>query len=892
MLVRTTGTGVSLFSVFLICFLSVVSKADGQEDVKDNDTAANSDFTPVEPEPIAPGLVPTWDHTSLIRGNAFIPDLRSPGLSNQRYSLDNARRETDQLGRVKYVFPDGTRHVPSWSRSRANHVYAEYFRQRVNREDRKLPMSTAAPEGAPIPLALSMQVCPMHSAGEQFFIPTTNTEQNVLPNPRPGYDYVPSIMLENGTYKIWWCSDGNTAGDRIWYMTATNLTLPSSYSAPQEVFQGSWINLPNSQIQTPNSPTPQDCQLSSAWDCYHSCDPSVIKLGSVYYMYYTGIPVGDHPDISTSIGLASSVDGITWNRYAGNPIITANDTTKRLVIDDLDIDDDNDFTDMVNLPLYGVGHPSVTLKGGMIYLTIHDDSVDQNTDLMDSGMTNTTDPSQYWCDEDLDGILDAGESLNKISEYLETPNNLDPPCSPKYMGFSYSQYAIRSRDVSFQTGVEEWSNQSGGWNPLANGQQPTREEPYICNLASVDWAYSAPTKSFVMTANSVDLDGDLTDHGTHTSVRFFDEDLRDLNSDTLHGEATWTEGPGVATTPNKQMLLSVDCGLYVFDLLRSIGAFSARDLWELSYVGWNTGTGLTHCPKHKYDYDGDGKGDTVIYSDGSPGLLHINDSTGAPFSYNLGDVGDAPILGDFDGDGLMDRGVVRPDQSISGYIDWQWHSSASGQIITIPTWGLTTDKIAIGDYDGDRRDDYGIYRPSTYEWWILPANGDPGYSVVWGAPNARPVPEDYDGDGIDDITYFRPSNAKWSRLLSSTGSPSYHVFSDQYCRPVPGDYDGDGKADPACWRWKNEKFYVYLSGSGNIESLELGKKGDIPVIGDFTGDGILDFTVYTPDPSSSSLDSGEWLTYDRAKGIMVPIVEWGQYSVPPDKLPKEMDNQF
>ncbi len=60
----------------------------------------------------------------------------------------------------------------------------------------------------------------------------------------------------------------------------------------------------------------------TAWDSI-IIDCDVVRDGNHWYMYYTGSKdVGtDYPD---HIGLATSSDGISWTKYSGNPILSAN----------------------------------------------------------------------------------------------------------------------------------------------------------------------------------------------------------------------------------------------------------------------------------------------------------------------------------------------------------------------------------------------------------------------------------------------------------------------------------------------------------------------------------------------------------------------------------------
>lgn len=63
---------------------------------------------------------------------------------------------------------------------------------------------------------------------------------------------------------------------------------------------------------------------SGEWDNGFLEGPSVIKDGSTYKMWYCGydaIPDGIGADGKANIGYATSIDGINWVKYAGNPIL-------------------------------------------------------------------------------------------------------------------------------------------------------------------------------------------------------------------------------------------------------------------------------------------------------------------------------------------------------------------------------------------------------------------------------------------------------------------------------------------------------------------------------------------------------------------------------------------
>ena len=117
------------------------------------------------------------------------------------------------------------------------------------------------------------------------------------------------------------------------------------------------------------------------------------------------------------------------------------------------------------------------------------------------------------------------------------------------------------------------------------------------------------------------------------------------------------------------------------------------------------------------------------------------------------------------------------------------------------------DIPVVGDWNGDGKDDIGIFRPSN-RLWSLDSNGNSKWDVSdktmrWGLSGDIPVVGDWNGDGKDDIGIFRPSNRLWS--LDSNGNSKWDV-SDKTMRwgpsdkPVVGDWNGDGKDDIGIFR--------------------------------------------------------------------------------------------
>ncbi|HLM61072.1 MAG TPA: FG-GAP-like repeat-containing protein, partial [Pyrinomonadaceae bacterium] len=161
------------------------------------------------------------------------------------------------------------------------------------------------------------------------------------------------------------------------------------------------------------------------------------------------------------------------------------------------------------------------------------------------------------------------------------------------------------------------------------------------------------------------------------------------------------------------------------------------------------------------------------------------------------------------------------------------------------------------DFDGDRRSDISLFRPSNGNWYILPSQTSAFYGFPFGQAGDQIAPADYDGDGKTDVAVFRDSipgagNFAYFYILNSADNSFRAVqFGATGDFPMAGDWDGDGKADLAVYRAASsaggQSFFYYRPSSQptvNFNTIPLGTAGDKPLLGDFDGDGRLDPAVF------------------------------------------------
>jgi uncharacterized repeat protein (TIGR03803 family) len=292
------------------------------------------------------------------------------------------------------------------------------------------------------------------------------------------------------------------------------------------------------------------------------------------------------------------------------------------------------------------------------------------------------------------------------------------------------------------------------------------------------------------------------------------------------------------------------------------------------------------------DFDGDGKGDLVVYRPAT-GEWFVRYSSSqysyanaATFQWGL--PGDEPVVADFDGDHKSDLAVYRPTTG-TWYIRFS-SSQYSYATWTSYQWGLPGDVPLGADLDGDGKADLVVYRPRDGTWYVRFSSSNYGYAnwtaLQWGLPGDTPLVADVDGDGKSDLVVYRPATGEWFVRYSSSQYSYANAATFQWGlpgdEPVVADFDGDHKSDLAVYRPTTGTWYVRFSSSqysyATWTSYQWGISGDVPLGADLDGDGKTDLFVYRPSDgtwyirfSSSNYSYANWTAFQWGVAGDLPL---------------------
>lgn len=198
--------------------------------------------------------------------------------------------------------------------------------------------------------------------------------------------------------------------------------------------------------------------------------------------------------------------------------------------------------------------------------------------------------------------------------------------------------------------------------------------------------------------------------------------------------------------------------------------------------------------------EGSKAAETVVYVKETKAVFQVSRPGGGVRDLALGNTTTAPVLGDWDGNGVSNPGV-------------RYQASSTFRLrtpkgYTTLVFGAPADRPVAGDWDGDGRWEVGVRQAGTKRFLLRMADGTER-GVTLGNAGDVPVTGDWNGDGVTDLGVYDPSAARFTlRFVDGSGiaykgEVSYGKPGDQ---PVTGDWDGNGTTDLGVYRPSSGEF--------------------------------------------------------------------------------------
>ncbi len=241
-------------------------------------------------------------------------------------------------------------------------------------------------------------------------------------------------------------------------------------------------------------------------------------------------------------------------------------------------------------------------------------------------------------------------------------------------------------------------------------------------------------------------------------------------------------------------------------------------------------------------------------------------SSNSGFSPAIGSpvpVGLAPYrlaAGDFNGDGRQDLVAMNFNSNnvsvMLGNGSGGFSEATGSPILT----GTSPTAAAVGDFNGDGRQDLAVANNGSNNVTILLGNGSGGFTLAPGSPvggvtQPRAIAmSDFNSDGYQDLVVANLSPNVSILLGNGSGGFSAAAGSPVAVGNLPsavttGDFDGDGKPDLAVTNAASNTVTILLgSGTGGFTQpvgspITVGNYPDAVTAGDFNGDGQQDLAV-------------------------------------------------
>ena len=268
------------------------------------------------------------------------------------------------------------------------------------------------------------------------------------------------------------------------------------------------------------------------------------------------------------------------------------------------------------------------------------------------------------------------------------------------------------------------------------------------------------------------------------------------------------------------------------------------------------------------DFNGDGKQDLVVtnFSSNTASII-LGDGAGhfgaaTSFTTGAGTNPNSVAVGDFNGDGKQDLAVANFNSfNVSILL-----GNGAGGFSAPTSFGVGADSVfvAVGDFNGDGRQDLALSFETDYVSVMLgDGAGNFGastnFSAGAGGQTHAMVVGDFNGDGKQDLAVANINPHFVSILLGngagSFGAPTTFSTGNTPVSLAVGDFNGDGKQDLAATCQASGAVYIWVgTGTGSFTLAATLATGSLllsATVGDFNGDGNQDVAVASVNSSIS-----------------------------------------
>ncbi len=272
------------------------------------------------------------------------------------------------------------------------------------------------------------------------------------------------------------------------------------------------------------------------------------------------------------------------------------------------------------------------------------------------------------------------------------------------------------------------------------------------------------------------------------------------------------------------------------------------------------------------DFNGDGRDDVVTFTQNAAADVYVALSNGSGFVgteqkwhdfFALG--GETPLTGDFNGDGRDDVVVFTHGSLADVYVALSTGGGFGGSAKWHDFFSLSGEVPAVGDVNGDGRDDIITFTRNTLADVYVSLSTGTGFgpSAKWqdffAIAGEHPGVADVNGDGRADLVVFTRGSLADVFVALSTGTGfgpgvKWHdLFAVGGETPRVGDFNGDGAADIATFT-NNAAGDVYVALSDRAGAFVgttvkwhefFSLAGEFPYTGDFDADGRDDIVTFT-----------------------------------------------